>query len=427
MDTVMRSNLGKKIFLLLLPPLLMAETFHIYGKSGENTSWFKLALTYYHNIICSKECRKYTVKNCSTTMGEPYKLTCLEEIKLIRPKTLVDRWNKEQHNQGYIDFTIKEFGIEHTRAHITSIIPFFISKSFKISSDNGNKALVTGIFKRHTFNVSQYTFKNSNTGKYSSLHATPEHRIYLKNRQAFLPIENIAEKDTLMTSNGSPIKLVDSDRNTGMTDNDKTSVPILVYNMEIQKKHTYFAGSDNILVHNTCQCGICRKILKDPRTVKAHALEERHKNMAVSYLCGINECTTKRGRIDFINVHQLKFHNVYNIHSCRLCGAQHFNHDNLVKHLAFICMPKDGCFETKFKTALHSALCELKTAGIDVQKRSAITTILSRNTDKSRMTLALFLSDSSSCLTDGQFDNEMEKLDKALPDELLHTHGTRGD
>ena len=263
-----------QLLLLLLPGLPAAKETGNNNKNFQDTLSVKVTLTYYNSFFCSNECQKHPVENCSKIVDRPHRLMCLETATLIRPKILADQWNKEQYQHGYIDLTIKEFGIEHARAHITSATPF-ISGSFKTNSYNESTELVTGIFKRHSFNVSKYTFKNANTGKTSSLLATSNHRFYLKNRQAFLAIKNITKKDTLIASDGSGVKRVYSDKNTRIAGSDKTNSPALVYNLEIQKKHTYFAGSDSILVHNFCECQVCGNTHLNTTTIKRH-LEISH-------------------------------------------------------------------------------------------------------------------------------------------------------
>ena len=304
-----------QLLLLLFPSLLIAKKAGNNDKNFPDTLSAKIALTYYNSLFCSDECQKHPVENCSKITGQPYRLMCREEIVLIRPKRLSDQWSKEQHHKGYIDLNMKEFGIEHIKAYITSVIPF-ISTSFKTDSYNKNTKLVTGIFKRHSFNVHTYTFKNINTGRLSSLRATPNHRFYIKNRQVFLAIKNITKKDTLITSDGSSIKRVYSDRNTQITGSDKTNSPTLVYNLEIQKKHTYFAGSDNILVHNICACKICGNNYFDTTEMKTH-LEISHQLPSEDhhYKCGFERCTFETKEIEEMTWHENNQH----VYICDFC------------------------------------------------------------------------------------------------------------
>ena len=402
------------LFLLIyLPSPPVAKEPYGNKKNIADSLRMKLTLTYQHDFFCSKKCQKNTIENCSKVTGQPYRLMCLETVKLIRPKILADQWNKEQYQHGYIDLTIKEFGIEHARAHITSVIPF-ISGSLKTSSYNKDTELVTGIFKRHLFNVYQYTFKNIDTEKLSSLLATSNHRFYLKNRQVFLAIKNITKKDTLITSDGNSVKRVYSDENTVITDSDKTNSPTLVYNLEIEKKHSYFVGSDNILVHNICKCGTCGEELQDPNAARDHMTNIHLSSM--KYTCGINGCKETTDRINFINQHQLHHHEVYNINSCQLCGSQCQSREHLIEHLTLKCMLKvTGAYGRRFQSALYL----LKKAPPKINEQSKLGIILSKNTPESRMILAFFLSDPSLNWSDHEFYDRMLELNDALPDTIL--------
>ena len=390
----------------------------------------KLTLTYRHDFSCLKECRKNTVENCSKSIQHPHKLMCIEEVKLIRPRKLAYQWQKEQYHHGHINFTIKEFGINHVRARIISAIPF-TSKSFKKKSENKSKELVTGLFKIHTFNVRKYILKNIDTGMISSIHTTPDHLFYLQNRQDFLPIKISTEKDTMITSNGNPIKLISCRGNTSTTYKNKTNIPRLVYNLEIRKKHAYFVGSDKILVHNICQCAICGQQLENPSAIKVHIQETHGYHLSLAYECGINKCTKGSSKINTINLHQFTAHGICNINSCPLCGTQLCNQNLLIDHLRLKCMLQTNRFgNKKFQAALY--LLE-KDAPLII-KQSEMEDILSKNTLESRTILALFLSapstrtfylsDPFSYLTDEQLEKKITILDKELPGELLpHTRG----
>ena len=323
------------LILLLSSSLLLAKESHADKNPYSDTSWVKLTLIYYHDIFCSEECRKYIIDGCSKITGQLNKLMCREEVQLIRPEILAETWNKRQYQQGYIDLTIKESGIEHVKAHIISIIPF-IPKSPRKGSGDVSAQWVTGLFKRHVLNVVYYTFKNINTGEISGIHATPDHEFYLKNRRTFLPVREITEKDILITGKGDNVKLVKSNVNTGMTGDNKVNIPVLTYNLEIWKKHTYFVGSYGILVHNTCQCGKCKMIFHSPGDVRNHSCLSKDCS-PVSYLCGIGRCTEERERIHYINRHQFDDHGVHNMGSCSNCGDQSSDWDSYIEHMLFKC------------------------------------------------------------------------------------------
>ena len=317
--------------ILFLPLLLMAKepgsTENIFTDRAQS----KLTLIYYQNIFCSQKCRKYTIEGCSKIIGQPNKLTCREQVELIRPKSLVESWIKEQYKQGYIDFTVSEFGIQHAKARMDHVVPF-ISEFFKEDSDNSNEQLVTGVFKRHSVNVGLYVFKNVQTGKISSIHVTPEHPFYSKSRRVFLPLKNVTAKDILMTDNGDNVKLVYSDRNIRTTSGNNAGIPRQVYNMEVKKKHIYFAGQDKIMVHNTCLCGICNQSFEAPSDLKKH-FREVHGGVGIKYRCGVSWCTRQYSYIHWINKHQKEAHGITNTNSCEFCGKQFGNAKKVKQHI----------------------------------------------------------------------------------------------
>ena len=319
---------GRLSVLFLSFFLLLATESHAADGIYAGIPRVKLTLIYHHDIFCSDECRKYTIDGCSKITGQLNKLTCREEVQLIRPKKLAELWIKKQYQQGYIDLTLKEASIEQTRAHIISITSSVPGRPGK----DPNAQWVTGIFKRHALNPGDYIFKNTGTGQLSIIHATPNHGFYLKNRRAFLPVGNITEKDTLVTVDGNSVKLVKSRANTGVIDDRKANIPVWTYNLEVWQKHTYFVGSDKILVHNTCKCGICEKVLEDPYYVKVHH-DKEHTGDKLSYLCGIDECTKKSTNMHRINRHQMEVHDANNPNSCCSCGRQFCRGDLLYKHL----------------------------------------------------------------------------------------------
>ena len=364
-------------FLFLLFPSLTVAKETGNNKNFPDTLLVKVTLIYYNSFFCSNECQKHPAENCSKIVDHPHRLMCPETATLIRPKILADQWNKEQYQHGYIDLTIKEFGIEHARAHITNVTPF-ISGSFKTNSYNESTELVTGVFKRHSFNVSKYTFKNVNTGKTSSLLATSNHRFYLKNRRNFLAIKNITKKDTLITSDGNSVKRVYSDKNTGITDNDKTNSPALVYNLEIQKKHTYFVGYDRILVHNFCECQVCGNTYLNTTAMKRH-LETLHQLPPEDhhYKCGIKGCTFETKEIEQMTLHENEQHKYF----CGLRKSQFIGMKAAWQHIG---NEHPRLFEAFQKKTLYS------------------------------------ITPPSPKLSDDLFLKKMQEVDDLLPDELLH-------
>ena len=230
----------------------------------------------------------------------------------------------------------------------------------------------------------------------------------------------------MITSNGNPIKLIFCSGNTSTTYKNKTNIPRLVYNLEILKKHTYFVGSDKILAHNICQCGICGRQLENPNAVKVHVQKTHRYYLSLAYECGINKCTRRSSLINSINLHQFTDHGICNTNSCPLCGKQLCNQNLLIDHLRLECMLQTNRWGSK---KFQTALCQLKKDAPLITKQSEMKGILSKNTLESRTILALFLSDPSirtfylsdpfSYLTDEQLEKKITILDKELPGELL--------
>ena len=316
--------------LFLLPLLLMAKEPGSNKRILTDSSPVKLTLTYYQSISCPQECRKYTIEGCSKITGQPNKLICREQVELIRPRSLVEFWRKEQYKQRYIDFTIAEFGIQHAKAHMNHVTPF-IPGLFKEDSDNTNTQLVTGVFKRHSVDSKLYIFQNLRTGKLSSIHVTPKHPFYSKSRQGFLPLKNVTAKDILMTGNSDNVKLVYSGRNIRTTGDNSAGIPRLVYNMEVKKKHIYFVGRDKIMVHNTCLCGICNQSFDASADLRQH-FRDVH-GAVMEYICGVSWCTQKYTQIRRINKHQQEAHGITNTNSCEFCGKQLDNAEEVKQHI----------------------------------------------------------------------------------------------
>ena len=324
---------NRLLILLLSSSLLLVKNSHAAENPYAGVSLVKLTLIYYHDIFCSDECRKHIIDGCSKITGQLHKLICREEVQLIRPKKLIEAWSKKQYQQGHIDLTLKEAGIEHAKAHIISIMPFIP----KLTGRDATTQQITGIFKRHALNTVYYTFKNISTGEISSIHSTPSHGFYLKNRRAFLPVEDITEKDTLITSNGNHVKRVNYRAGTSVTCDNTANIPVLTYNLEVLEKHVYFAGSDKILVHNACTCGECGLVCESTLAVRTHSYREHSSTV---YECGFNECKVRRGRIDQMNLHQWRHHLVSNIYACPECGNQCEDEVLLQTHMESECRSK---------------------------------------------------------------------------------------
>ena len=139
--------------------------------------------------------------------------------------------------------------IYNVHSHI-KLIKLHPDQFKKISSHGKYKSMVTGLFMRHTFDIKNYTFITKKTNKISRMNITSNHLFYTKNKNMFIPISQISSEDLLINKTGGSISLTvpDSDvKQSSYLDNNK---PIVVYNLEISMRHTYFVGEQYILVHN---------------------------------------------------------------------------------------------------------------------------------------------------------------------------------
>ena len=174
-------------------------------------------------------------------------LSCKEYALLLRHKKIVDRWKKIQSRQGYINLTLHKFGVNHARAKIA----YIREKKSNVYNASLKNSMVTGVFKRHVISVKEYIFENIETHHLTAINSTPDHRFYVINRHQFIPIKDISENDVLITSNNNRVKLTHSIATMKSTDKFyHAGAPVPVYNLEVYKKHTYFVGDSQVLVHN---------------------------------------------------------------------------------------------------------------------------------------------------------------------------------
>ena len=190
-------------------------------------------------------------------------LICKEQVNLLREKKTVALWQKENRLHGFILLDMPEMGIHHIKVHITAVksaskfndnnIAYSVNNPIKHSNSVRS---VTGVFIRHVTSVRKYLLKNSRTGRISAVNATPEHRFYVSNRQAFIPIAEVSLSDRLITDTGEEVRIIagcQRQKKAGssmmmrlvMSERLKT-----VYNLEISEKHTYFVSDLRVFVHN---------------------------------------------------------------------------------------------------------------------------------------------------------------------------------
>ena len=266
-----------------------APAFSLHHQPAINKidDWKEIDLVYENRLPHSLNDIRKAITECVKAYNTAGKtlFKCKEHIRLLRPGKVIKHWLEEQRQTGYIHLTIKEFGLINTKAYILSVNPAFISQkchlklSSKLNKSNNSMELscVTGIFKRHVNNVKSYTFKHSLTGKTETIHATPNHLFYVKNRKGFIALDEITSTDELLTSSGNKMRLLcpEGKRIQCGISWKKYNISV-VYNLEVYKEHGYFTGNSKIYVHNMYFCPVCRKRYTVEKYLKSH-IEKGHK------------------------------------------------------------------------------------------------------------------------------------------------------
>ena len=228
------------------------------GAMNYSSAWVRLALVYYKNFPYHEINRHETnshevnvnthVSGCmrrTNPTGSHHTLWhCWEKIYLLRPLSEVASWHKEQ---GHLKLKFSAFKINHIRAKITS---FHILKNAPDLSA-GDHMPVTGIFITHAPVVEQYRFRHISTGRISTIRATPDHPFYLQNSGSFVPVAQLSSAGNLLNSRNEIVRIIcPADHTANCGTSRYTSLPAQVYNLEIYKKHAFYAGNEKILVHN---------------------------------------------------------------------------------------------------------------------------------------------------------------------------------
>ena len=210
-------------------------------------------IIYDHDLPYKKSQYKKTIDGCyhfyKSTGKQVWR--CREHMLMIRPITAIQNWLNLERKLGYILFSVKEMGVLNAHGHIKLILSLRdgLNPPEKYSK---NSSIVTGLSIRHTFDVGCYTFRVKKTGQINTMNVTPNHPFYVKNRGEFVPISKVMPEDLLVSETGESISLVDVNDHAKQCDGRINSTPVTVYNIELYRKHTYFAGDSVVLVHNGC-------------------------------------------------------------------------------------------------------------------------------------------------------------------------------
>ena len=269
------------------PSEVPVSSLHRHVIVNKTDGWKEIDLVYEKTFSHNLSNDNKTIAGCVKAYNTAGKalFRCKEHIMLLRPDKVIKYWLKEQRQAGYINLTIKEFGLINTRAYISAIKPDSISKKcyLQLFSTSNKKnystesSCVTGVFKRHVNNVNSYTFKNLFTGNTETIHATPNHLFYVKNRRGFVALNEITPTDELLNLSGHQMRLLCPEGNKkhcGMI--WKKFNISAVYNLEVYKEHEYFAGNNEIYVHNTYFCTTCAQQFDRPVFLQKHMASSRH-------------------------------------------------------------------------------------------------------------------------------------------------------
>ena len=218
------------------------------GAMNYSSAWAKLALLYYKDFPYHKVKDSAPVPGCTlrTVPAQSHHTLwhCQEKIYLLRPLSEVASWNKEQ---GCFTLRFSTLKINHIRAKITS---FHILKNVPDLSEKDHMP-VTGIFITHTVRVKQYKFRHVNTGHISTIRATPDHPFHLQKSRSFVPVSQLTSANSLLNNQNETIRIIcpkGRTINCGLSGDNL--LPAAVYNLEVYKKHAFYAGDKKILVHN---------------------------------------------------------------------------------------------------------------------------------------------------------------------------------
>ena len=251
----------------------MEKVYIIYNKDFP----YKQNYNEQHIKGCKKTYIKSTFSNKKDEKKTVAVLRCVEHIKLLRSDKIVNQWVRIQNKKHFFLLTLNTFNFVNIHAQITAIRPVK-SDDHQSSLYNKQTKKVTGQFERHTANVKKYTFRNMKTGKTTTVNATSEHPVYVKNRAAFIPMNLLRVTDQLLNSAGQEIRLIcPGNRMQRCGELLHNHIPLPVYSLEIDHHHTYFVSSIRLLVHNTCE--LARKLLeKIPDLIRSKVFSEKEES-----------------------------------------------------------------------------------------------------------------------------------------------------
>ena len=237
---------------------IRANAMH-YSNNNQSTAygaWKEVDISYDNDFPYKAGYDKQQITNCAKAIkkNRPV-LRCLERVRLLRSGKIINQWLYIQSKKHFFHLNIRDLNIINMPARIIAVHTFLTDVAHNTARSNKAER-VTGTFERHTANIKKYTFKDMKTGEVITINATPSHLVYVKNKASFIPINSLSSTDELINNTGQRIKLICSashNKHCGVP--LEGIAPILIYNLEINKNHTYFVSKIKLLVHNTCLAG----------------------------------------------------------------------------------------------------------------------------------------------------------------------------
>ena len=238
------------IFLALIA--LLSDNILSASDTVSTKKQYFITITYQKDFPYKEYYSKNLIPGCKKAYKNRPVLRCDEYIILMRPVTLIKKWQDTQKKIGYLPITLPEFNIFNVAGKIISIGSAVTSSKSPLITSKNTSHMVTGKFLRHSMDVKNYRFISETNKTIGNINATQNHPFYLKNKKAFVPVGKIHPEDSLISKEGEVIHLINSSGSRVQYVKSTSLTPEVVYNIEISLYHTYFIGRQQILIHNEC-------------------------------------------------------------------------------------------------------------------------------------------------------------------------------